>query len=145
MEVYEPEAPLSPVHTPEYPEYLAPSGDDIAPAEDQPLPARAFGLVLVLFGFFCSPLLPALPIALSPGYIADSEPIEDGPEEDPEMDPLDYVAIDDEEESSEGEHLALTDSTLSMPDFVPSAEKTKPLSLMSHPKTGPGRNTCPEA
>ncbi|GJT38633.1 hypothetical protein Tco_0938498 [Tanacetum coccineum] len=43
--------------------------------------------------------LPALPIALSPGYIADSKPIEDGLEEDPEMDPVDYVA--DEEDGSE--------------------------------------------
>ncbi|GJT38635.1 hypothetical protein Tco_0938500 [Tanacetum coccineum] len=70
MEAYEPEAPLSPVHAPEYSEYLAPSDDDIAPAEDQPLPAS--------------------PIALSPGYITDSEPIEDGLEEDPEIDPVDY-------------------------------------------------------
>ncbi|GJZ06807.1 hypothetical protein Tco_0540600 [Tanacetum coccineum] len=36
MEAYEPEAPLSPVHAPVYLEYLAPSDDDIAPAEDQP-------------------------------------------------------------------------------------------------------------
>ncbi|GJX20832.1 hypothetical protein Tco_0223509, partial [Tanacetum coccineum] len=68
-----------------YSEYLAPSDDDIAPAEDQPLPA--------------------LPIALSPGYIADSKPIEDGLEEDPEMDPVDYVA--DEEEFEIGESSAV--------------------------------------
>ncbi|GJZ94599.1 hypothetical protein Tco_0666802 [Tanacetum coccineum] len=37
MEAYEPEAPLSPVHAPVYSEYLAPSDDDMAPAEDQPL------------------------------------------------------------------------------------------------------------
>ncbi|GKF30151.1 hypothetical protein Tco_0096493, partial [Tanacetum coccineum] len=58
MEAYEsePEVPLSPVHAPKYPEYLASSDNDIAPVEDQPLPAS--------------------PISLSPGYIADLKPIE---------------------------------------------------------------------
>ncbi|GKG20674.1 hypothetical protein Tco_0380475, partial [Tanacetum coccineum] len=74
MEAYEPEAPeaapqspkqapLSPVPFLKYPEYLAPSDDDIL-AEDQPLPADAS------------------PAALSPGCIADSELIEDDFEED---------------------------------------------------------------
>ncbi|GJW76088.1 hypothetical protein Tco_0137770 [Tanacetum coccineum] len=63
-----PELPPSPfevpyVPEPEYPEYLAPS-DAEAPLEDQPLPADA------------------LPTALSPGYMADSDPDED-PNEDP--------------------------------------------------------------
>ncbi|GJS60160.1 hypothetical protein Tco_0654944 [Tanacetum coccineum] len=102
MEAYEsdPEAPLAPVLAHEYPEYLALSDDEI-PAEDQPLTTS--------------------PIALSPGYIADSEPIENGLEEDPEMDPIDYVANEEEEK-----HLAPTNSTLSAPDFVPSGEETKP-------------------
>ncbi|GJR18549.1 hypothetical protein Tco_0967076 [Tanacetum coccineum] len=42
----------------EYPEYLAPSDDEI-PVEDQPLPADAS------------------PTALSPGYVVDSDPEED--------------------------------------------------------------------
>ncbi|GJX08017.1 putative reverse transcriptase domain-containing protein [Tanacetum coccineum] len=53
---------------PEYPEYLVPS-DDEAPWEDQPLPADAS------------------PVALSLGYVADSDP-----EEDPEEDHADYPA-----------------------------------------------------
>ncbi|GKE43981.1 hypothetical protein Tco_1471265, partial [Tanacetum coccineum] len=67
----------------------------------------------------------ASPIALSPGYIADSNPEED--EEDPKEDPADYPADggdddessdddddddDDVEEDEEEEHLALTDSTI---------------------------------
>ncbi|GJW89885.1 putative reverse transcriptase domain-containing protein [Tanacetum coccineum] len=121
MEAYEAEAPLSPVHAPKYPEYLASSDDDIAPAEDQPLPASL--------------------IALSPGYIVDSEPIEDGPEEDPKMDPVDYVA-DKEEESSEDEeeeeeHLALTDSALYVPDSVSSTEEMEPFETDEFAATPP--------
>ncbi|GJR81697.1 hypothetical protein Tco_0152482 [Tanacetum coccineum] len=92
---------------PVYPEYLTPSDDEI-PIEDQPLPEDAS------------------PVALSPGYIADSDPKED--EEDPtdypndggdddddessddDDDDDDYVEEDEEEE--EKEHLALTDSTV---------------------------------
>ncbi|GKD45854.1 hypothetical protein Tco_1270499 [Tanacetum coccineum] len=70
-----PEHPPSPVDVPfvpesEYPEYLAPS-DAEEPLEDQPLPTDAS------------------PIALSPGYVADSDSNED-PEEDPEEDHTDY-------------------------------------------------------
>ncbi|GKD31099.1 hypothetical protein Tco_1241877, partial [Tanacetum coccineum] len=61
---------------PEYPEYLAPSDAEV-PLEDQPLPTDAS------------------PTALSPGYVADSNP-----EEDPEKDHADYPTdggdIDDE-------------------------------------------------
>ncbi|GJW35564.1 hypothetical protein Tco_0058484, partial [Tanacetum coccineum] len=60
------------VPEPEYPEYLAPS-DVEAPLEDQPLPADAS------------------PTALSPGYVADSDPNEDL-EEDPKEDHADYPA-----------------------------------------------------
>ncbi|GJR65392.1 hypothetical protein Tco_0011457 [Tanacetum coccineum] len=84
-----------------YPEYVAPSDDDL-PAEDQPL------------------LASALPTALSPDYLADSEPIEDDLEEDPEAGPLDYPF--EEEEAP----LAPTLSASPVPDFVPSSKETKP-------------------
>ncbi|GJW89055.1 putative reverse transcriptase domain-containing protein [Tanacetum coccineum] len=45
-------------------------------------------------------------------------------EEDLEMDPINYAA-DKEEEEEEG-HLALADSTLSVPDSVPSAKEKEP-------------------
>ncbi|GJZ45933.1 hypothetical protein Tco_0593529 [Tanacetum coccineum] len=62
-----PEHPPSPIEIPfvpepEYPEYLVPSEDE-APIEDQPLPADAS------------------PVALSPGYVPDSDPEEDSEEE----------------------------------------------------------------
>ncbi|GJS81395.1 hypothetical protein Tco_0747936 [Tanacetum coccineum] len=60
------------VPEPEYPEYLVPSEDE-APIEDQPLPADAS------------------PVALSPGYVPDSDPEED-PEEDSEEEHADYPA-----------------------------------------------------
>ncbi|GKD43419.1 hypothetical protein Tco_1268064 [Tanacetum coccineum] len=66
---------------PEYPEYLVPS-DDEAPMEDQPLPADS-SLV-----------------ALSLGYVADSNPEED-PEEDPEKDHVDDDEDDDGEPSDD--------------------------------------------
>ncbi|GKC64048.1 hypothetical protein Tco_1096646 [Tanacetum coccineum] len=79
-----PEHPPLPVEVPyvpdpEYPEYLAPS-DAEAPLEDQPLP------------------IDASPTALSPGYIADSDP-----EEDPKEDHADYPADggDDDDEPSD--------------------------------------------
>ncbi|GJR21387.1 hypothetical protein Tco_0969914 [Tanacetum coccineum] len=136
MEAYdsEPEEPLSPVHAPEYPEYLAPSDDDITPAKDQPLPVS--------------------PIALSPSYIFDSEPIEDGPEEDLEMDLIDYAADEEEEESSkedeeeeeEEKHLALTDFALSVFDYVPLAEEMEPFEtnkalIYVRPHTPPSPST----
>ncbi|GKE28453.1 hypothetical protein Tco_1443837 [Tanacetum coccineum] len=93
----EPEqAPLSPdyVPEPEYPEYLV-SSDAEAPIEDQPLPDDAS------------------PIALSSGYVVDSDP-----EEDPEEDPDEYPADggdedgddDDDDDKEEEEHLAPADS-----------------------------------
>ncbi|GJS41977.1 hypothetical protein Tco_0567020 [Tanacetum coccineum] len=118
----EPEAPLSPVHALEDLEYLASSDDDIAPVEDQPLPAS--------------------PIALSLGYIVDSEPIKDEFEEDPEMDPVDYADEEEEEEEpsedeEEEEHLALADFTLSVPDSAPSAKKTEPFETDESTATPP--------
>nr|GFC76084.1 hypothetical protein [Tanacetum cinerariifolium] len=89
------------------------------PIEDQPLPADA------------------LPTALSPGDVVDSDPEKN--EKDPEEDPADYPADrgdndddelsnddddveKDEEDKQEEEHLALTDpSDVSTDDLVPSS------------------------
>ncbi|GKE98119.1 hypothetical protein Tco_0021470, partial [Tanacetum coccineum] len=113
----EPEqAPLSPdyVSGPEYPEYLALSDEEV-PVEDQPYAVADS------------------PIALSSGYVADSDP-----EEDSEDGPVDYPADggdgdnDDEEEEEaseeeEDEHLAPTDFVIApVIDHVPSSEETEP-------------------
>ncbi|GKC25696.1 hypothetical protein Tco_1027846, partial [Tanacetum coccineum] len=133
-----PEHPPSPVKVPyvpepEYPEYLVPSNAE-EPLEDQPLPADAS------------------PTALSPGYVADSDPDEDL-EEDPEEDHAEYPDdggdgddepsddddgdddTDDEDEEpfededddeAEDEHLALTDSfAIPVVDPVPSTGDTE--------------------
>nr|GEV63727.1 hypothetical protein [Tanacetum cinerariifolium] len=122
LEAYEygQEAPLSLVHALEDPECLLPSDDDIAPVEDQPLPA--------------------LPIVLSPGYIADSVPIEDNFEEDLEIDPVDYVDVADDEEESyndEEEHLAPSNSALFVPDYIPSSKETEPFETDESAATPP--------
>ncbi|GKD08000.1 hypothetical protein Tco_1187685, partial [Tanacetum coccineum] len=126
----EPEqAPIWPdyVSGPEYPEYLALLDKEI-PVEDQPYAVADS------------------PIALSPGYVADSDPEED-PEEDSKDDPVDYPAFggdgddddsydddDEEEEASEEEedkHLALADFVVApVVDHVPSFKETEPLRLM---------------
>ncbi|GJX48091.1 hypothetical protein Tco_0273281 [Tanacetum coccineum] len=118
---------------PEYPEYLVPSDADV-PLEDQPLPADA------------------LPTALSPGYVVDSDPDED-PEEDPEEDHTDYPvdgeddddepsddddddddtddkdeepSEDEDDDEEEEEHLALADSSaVPVVDPVPLAGDTE--------------------
>ncbi|GKF77220.1 hypothetical protein Tco_0229690, partial [Tanacetum coccineum] len=112
---------------PEYPEYLVPSEDE-APIEDQPLPADAS------------------PVALSSGYVPDSNPEED-PEEDSEEEHADYPAdrgdgddepsgddTDDdndddepfEDDEEEEEHLAPADSlVIPVVDPVPSAGDTE--------------------
>ncbi|GKA72588.1 hypothetical protein Tco_0778804 [Tanacetum coccineum] len=126
-----PEHPPSPVEIPyvpepEYPEYLVPS-DAEAPLEDQPLPTDVS------------------PTALSPDYVANSDP-----EEDPKEDHADYPAnggdgddepsddnddTDDEEEEpsededdneEEEEHLALANSSAApVADHVPSIGDTE--------------------
>ncbi|GKA15705.1 hypothetical protein Tco_0695452 [Tanacetum coccineum] len=120
------------VPEPEYPEYLVPSEDE-APMEDQPLPADAS------------------PVALSPGYVPDSDPEED-PEEDSEEEHADYPADggdgddepsdddsddddadddeepfeDEEDDEEEEEHLAPADSpVIPVADPVPSAGDTE--------------------
>ncbi|GKB55134.1 hypothetical protein Tco_0905887 [Tanacetum coccineum] len=77
------QAPLSLdyVPEPEYLEYLVPSDDEV-PVEDQPLPADAS------------------PAALSPGFVADSDPKEDL-EEDHKEDPTDYPANGGDEDDNE--------------------------------------------
>ncbi|GJY53810.1 putative reverse transcriptase domain-containing protein [Tanacetum coccineum] len=132
-----PEHPPSPIEIPfvpepEYPEYLVPSEDE-APMEDQPLPADAS------------------PVALSPGYVPDSDPEED-PEEDSEEEHADYPADggdgddepsgddtdddaddddeepfeDEEDDEEEEEHLAPADSSaIPAVDPVPSAGDTE--------------------
>ncbi|GJW31735.1 hypothetical protein Tco_0051767 [Tanacetum coccineum] len=134
-------APQSPGHAPPSPDYVLglehPPSSEYVPGPKEPEQA---------------PLTPdyplpddASPAALSPGYIADSDPKED-PEEDPELDPADYPADggdddddesfdddddDDEEEQEaskddnedEEEHLAPADSSaVPVDDHVPSAE-----------------------
>ncbi|GKC45955.1 hypothetical protein Tco_1063677, partial [Tanacetum coccineum] len=100
---------------PEYPEYLAPADDEIV-AEDQP------------YADYASP------VAVSPGYIADSDP-----EENSEDGPVDYPAnggdddddddsFDDDEE--EEEHLDLADSVV-----VPVAEVERLLALPTPPSS----------
>nr|GFA72014.1 hypothetical protein [Tanacetum cinerariifolium]GFA72024.1 hypothetical protein [Tanacetum cinerariifolium] len=66
---------------PEYPEYVAPTNDDI-PVEDQPL------------------LVDASPTALSPGYVDDSDPSKEDPEKDVADYPADRRADEEEEEES---------------------------------------------
>ncbi|GJV72300.1 hypothetical protein Tco_1492295 [Tanacetum coccineum] len=118
---------------PEYPGYLAPADDEIV-AEDQP------------YADYASP------IALSPGYVADSDPKED-PEEDSKdglvdypadegHDDDDYDSSDDEEEKEvseeEEEHLAPADSVIAPTvDLVPSSEETEPFETDESAATPP--------
>ncbi|GKA73873.1 hypothetical protein Tco_0780175 [Tanacetum coccineum] len=131
------EAPPSPdyVPGPEYLWYLAPANDEIV-AEDQPYADDAS------------------PIALSPGYVADSNPKED-PEEDSKDGPGDYPpdggdddddddsSDDDEEEEAseeeEEEHLAPADSFVAPAvDPVPSSKDTEQFEgLKGRQKTPP--------
>ncbi|GJW55989.1 hypothetical protein Tco_0102720 [Tanacetum coccineum] len=119
------QAPPSPAYVPgpEYPKYLAPADDEII-NEDQP------------YADYASP------VALSPRYVADSDPDEDL-EKDSEGGPVDYPADggdydDDDDDSSnddneeeeealeEEEHLALADSVIAPTvDLVPSSEETE--------------------
>ncbi|GKG00858.1 hypothetical protein Tco_0302548, partial [Tanacetum coccineum] len=140
----EPEqAPLWPdyVPGPEYPEYLAPSEEEV-PMEDQPY------------------VVVDSPIALSPGYVAASDP-----EENSKDGPVDYPAdggdgddddsSDDdeeeeeaseeeeaEEEEGEEEHLAPADSVVApVVDHVPSSEETEPFETDESAATPPACRT----
>ncbi|GKD06698.1 hypothetical protein Tco_1181672, partial [Tanacetum coccineum] len=115
------QAPPSPDYVPglEYPEYLAPAKDKIV-AKDQPYADYA------------------LPVSLSPEYVADSDPkddFKDGPVDYPvdggDDDDDDDSSDDGEEEEEaleeEEEHLALADSVIApVVDHVPSSEGTEP-------------------
>ncbi|GJW46123.1 hypothetical protein Tco_0077769, partial [Tanacetum coccineum] len=126
------QAPLSPdyVPGPEYPEYLALSDEEVL-IEDQPY------------------VIADSLIALSPGYVADSDP-----EEDSEDGPIDYPAdggdnndgdsFDDDEEEEEpseeeeDEHLAPVDSVVaSVVNHVPSFEETEPFETDESAATPP--------
>ncbi|GKD97353.1 hypothetical protein Tco_1381250 [Tanacetum coccineum] len=126
----EPEqASLSPDYVPglKYPEYLAPSDEEV-PVEDQPY------------------VIADSPIALSPGYVADSDP-----EEDSKDGPVDYPADrgngddddssdnDEEEEAlEEEEHLAPADSVVApIVDHVPSFKETEPFETDESAATPP--------
>ncbi|GKD26768.1 hypothetical protein Tco_1232982, partial [Tanacetum coccineum] len=100
------------------------------------------------------------PIALSPGYVSDSDP-----EEDSEDGPVDYPAdggdgddddsFDDDEEEDEAskeeeaseeeeeEHLAPADSVVApVVDHVPSSEETKPFETDESAATPPSPLAC---
>nr|GEW54463.1 hypothetical protein [Tanacetum cinerariifolium] len=127
----DPQAPPSPdyVSGPEYPEYLAPADDEIV-VEDQ------------AYADYASP------VALSPGYVADSDP-----EEDSEYGPVDYPADgsdddddddssdddeDKEEASEKDEHLAPIDSIVAPAvDPVPSSKETEPFETDESATTPP--------
>nr|GFC70901.1 hypothetical protein [Tanacetum cinerariifolium] len=111
---------------PEYPEYLVPS-DDKVPIDDQPLHDDA------------------LLTALSPGYVVDSGPSEEDPEENLEKDPTDGWDDDDDDDKKE-EHLALADSiTLLAIDPVPSAKDTEAFEIDESASTplSPPTHTSP--
>nr|GEX36834.1 hypothetical protein [Tanacetum cinerariifolium] len=138
----EPEqAPPSPdyVPGPEYPEYLALSDVEI-PIEDQPYAVDASRM------------------ALSPGYIPDSDPedeSEDGPTDYPadegdddddddsfgdDADDEDEEEEFEEDEKEEEDHLSPTDFTVVAPptvDHIPSAEKTESFETYESTATQP--------
>ncbi|GJW66405.1 putative reverse transcriptase domain-containing protein [Tanacetum coccineum] len=133
-----PEHPPSPdyVSGTEYPEYVARLDDEI-PVEDHPLPADAS------------------PTALSPGYVANSNPSEEDPEEDPADYPADGGDDDEEEEeesskddddeeeeeaseedeNKEDEHLAPADSNAATPPPPPPPPPRSPLTKVPFSQT----------
>ncbi|GKE23670.1 hypothetical protein Tco_1435182, partial [Tanacetum coccineum] len=135
----EPEqAPLSPDYVPgsEYSEYLAPSDGEI-PVEDQPYAVANS------------------PIALSPGYVADSDPDEnsedgliDYPADGGDGDDDDSFDDDEEEEEEaseeeEDEHLALADSVVApVVNHVSSSEETGPFETDESAATPPSPPAC---
>ncbi|GJR24595.1 putative reverse transcriptase domain-containing protein [Tanacetum coccineum] len=133
----EPEqAPLSPYYVsgPEYLEYLAPSDEEV-PIEDQPYDVADS------------------PLALSSGYVADSDPEEDSkdglvdyPADGGDGDDDDSFDDDDEEEESskeEEDYLALADSVVApVVDHIPSSEETKPFETDESAATPPSPPAC---
>ncbi|GKE12028.1 hypothetical protein Tco_1415579, partial [Tanacetum coccineum] len=111
---------------PEYAEYLAPSDEEV-PVKDHPY------------------VVADSPIALSPGYVADSDPdvdSEDGPIDYPadegDNDDDDSSNNDEAEEEEEEEHLAPADSAVApVVDHVPSSEETEPFETDKSASTPP--------
>ncbi|GJT08747.1 hypothetical protein Tco_0843209 [Tanacetum coccineum] len=95
---------IDPYEEPVYLEYHVPSDDDIQ-IEDQPYAADAS------------------PLALSPGYIAESDPEEDL-EEDSEEDPIDYVTVDPIPSAEETEPFETDESTATPPPPPPAYRTT---------------------
>ncbi|GKF35122.1 hypothetical protein Tco_0108322, partial [Tanacetum coccineum] len=134
------QVPLSPDYVPglEYLEYLAPSDEEV-PMEDQPY------------------VVVDSPIALSPGYVTDSD-LEEDPEEDSEDGPVNYPtdggddddddSSDDDEEEKEAkeekeEHLAPADSVVApVVDHVPSSKETEPFKTNESAATPPSLPAC---
>ncbi|GJV29400.1 hypothetical protein Tco_1385848 [Tanacetum coccineum] len=119
---------------PEYPEYLAPSNEEV-PMEDKPYAVAD------------------LPIALSPGYVADSDPEEeykdglvDYPANGGDGDDDDSFEDDEEEEEAseeEEEHLAPADSVVApVVDHVPSSEEIEPFETDESAATPPSPPAC---
>ncbi|GKE12006.1 hypothetical protein Tco_1415557 [Tanacetum coccineum] len=121
------QAPLSPDYIlgPEYPEYLAPSDEEV-PMEDQPY------------------VVADSPIALSPGYVTDSDPEDskDGPVDYPadggddddddssDDDEEEEEASEEEEAEEEEEHLATADSvSAATPPSPPACRTTARISI----------------
>ncbi|GJR57548.1 hypothetical protein Tco_1499710 [Tanacetum coccineum] len=123
----EPEqAPLLPdyVPGPEYPEYLAPSDEEV-PVEDQP-----YAVV-------------DSPIALSPGYVADSDPEED-PEEELLRRRRRLLGRGGPEEEEEGASNLATLIVAPVVDHVPSFEETEPFETDESAATPPSPPACQE-
>ncbi|GKA62809.1 hypothetical protein Tco_0762328 [Tanacetum coccineum] len=133
----------APDEAPQCPGQAPPSLDYMPGLEHPPLPDYVPGLEETKH----APLSPdyplpddASPIALSSGYVADSDP-----EEDPKEDPTEYPAngggdddddVDDDKE--EEEHLALTDSTtLHAVDHVSSAKDIEAFEIDESAPTPP--------
>ncbi|GJR27820.1 putative reverse transcriptase domain-containing protein [Tanacetum coccineum] len=106
------QAPLWPdyVSGPEFPEYLAPSDEEV-PVEDQPY------------------VVADSPIALFPGYITDSDPEEDL-EDESEDGSTDYTA-------DRGDLRADSTAASLVVDLVPSAEETEPFETDESAATPP--------
>ncbi|GKF10486.1 hypothetical protein Tco_0048412, partial [Tanacetum coccineum] len=130
-----PDYVLGPEHPPS-PDYVPGPEHPPSPFEDQSLPADAS------------------PVALSLGYVADSDPEED-PDEDPEEDHTDYPADggddddepsddddDDDTDEEEEEHLAPADFVIAPTvDSVPSSEETEPFETDESAATPPTHRT----
>nr|GEZ36739.1 reverse transcriptase domain-containing protein [Tanacetum cinerariifolium] len=116
------QVPHSSAPTPVYPEFVAPSDDDL-PAKDQPL------------------LASASPTALSPDYLENSKPVEEDPEEDLEEIPVDYPSKGEEEEDPLAPALFVSP----IPDSIPSSKETKPFEEGETAATPPSHTPVPSS